>query len=149
MFGLSFWEIGLALAVALVVLGPKRLPPLVRALSQALRSLQRASSELRNAVAEPLEQVRQPLTQMRDDLLHTVSHVEQQVRDDLQEPEPSVPAAGEIEDTRTPDGRGLGPGLLAEGPAPEINTRTDASTGDETNPQDNAAGSKPSRSDPA
>jgi sec-independent protein translocase protein TatB len=86
MFGFSFWEIGVAMVVALVVLGPKRLPALARSVSKAMRSLQRASSDLRNAVAEPLDEVRQPLQQMRDDLVHTVTHFERRVRRDMEEP---------------------------------------------------------------
>lgn len=73
MFGLSFWEIALILVVALVVLGPKRLPDAARTLGRGLRSLRRASSDIRNAIEEPLREVREPLQEMRDDLYEAVN----------------------------------------------------------------------------
>ena len=79
MFGLSFWEITLILAVALLVLGPKRLPQLAKSVGKGLRELRRASTDLRSAIEEPREEVRQPLEEIRNDLVDTVHGFEEEV----------------------------------------------------------------------
>lgn len=45
MFGLGVWEIAVVLAVALVVLGPKRLPHVAKQLGRTLRDFRRAASD--------------------------------------------------------------------------------------------------------
>jgi TatA/E family protein of Tat protein translocase len=47
-FGLSFAEIAVILALALVVLGPKRLPEIARSIGRGLREIRRASDEVRD-----------------------------------------------------------------------------------------------------
>ncbi|MBW2731675.1 MAG: twin-arginine translocase TatA/TatE family subunit [Deltaproteobacteria bacterium] len=85
MFGLSFWEIALIFIVALVVLGPKRLPDAARVLGKGLRSLRRASTDIRSVIEEPLREVQEPLQEMRDELYSAVNtfseDVAQSVRD--------------------------------------------------------------------
>ena len=44
-FGLGFWEIVLILLVALIVLGPNKLPDIARTLGKTLRSLRKATSD--------------------------------------------------------------------------------------------------------
>ena len=79
MFGLSFWEIGLIMMVALLVLGPKRLPGLAKSVGKGLRELRKASTDLRSVIEEPLEEIRQPLEEMRSDLVDTVHRVGEEV----------------------------------------------------------------------
>lgn len=45
MFGLGLWELALILAVALVVLGPERLPKIARQLGRGVRELRRAARD--------------------------------------------------------------------------------------------------------
>ena len=47
MFGLGFWEVVVIVVVALLFVGPDRLPNFFRALGRATREFQRASKELR------------------------------------------------------------------------------------------------------
>lgn len=47
MFGIGFPELLLIMALALIVLGPKRLPDLARALGRGLSEFKRASDELK------------------------------------------------------------------------------------------------------
>lgn len=47
MFGLGMQEILLILVVALVVIGPKRLPDIARALGKAMREFRHATDDLR------------------------------------------------------------------------------------------------------
>lgn len=94
MFGLSFWEIAVIAAVALLALGPKRLPEVAKSLGKFLRELRNASSGLRSAVDEPLEEIRKPLLDMRNDLVSTVHQIgreiEKEVKQDENTPNPEA-----------------------------------------------------------
>ena len=50
MFGLGVTEILLILVVALLVLGPKRLPEAARSLGRSMAEFRRASSEIRSSL---------------------------------------------------------------------------------------------------
>ncbi len=52
MFGIGFPELLLIMALALIVLGPKRLPDLARALGRGLSEFKRASDELKQTFDE-------------------------------------------------------------------------------------------------
>ena len=55
MFNLGMTEILIILGVALLVLGPKRLPELARALGKGLAEFKRATSDLHVTLDEPGE----------------------------------------------------------------------------------------------
>jgi len=106
MFGLSFWELAMILVVALLVLGPKRLPGLAKSVGKGLRELRRASSDLRSAIEEPLEEVRRPLQDLRDDLMDSVHEFGQEIEREATTDEGSGPlqladpGQTEVEDRR-------------------------------------------------
>jgi Tat protein translocase TatB subunit len=54
MFGIGFPELVMILAVALVVLGPQRLPEVARMLGRAYAQLRRASEEFQNTIRQDL-----------------------------------------------------------------------------------------------
>lgn len=56
MFGIGMPELLMILVVALLVLGPKRLPEVARSLGRGMAEFRRASSELRNTLRQPLEE---------------------------------------------------------------------------------------------
>ncbi len=85
MCGLSHWELILILAVALVVLGPRRLPGLAKSIGKGLRDLRRASNDLRSAIEEPLDEIRRPLEDMRSDLVDTIRNIEDQIEAEAQQ----------------------------------------------------------------
>lgn len=93
MFGLSFWELAMILIVALVVLGPKRLPDLARTIGGGLRSLRRASADLRQAIEEPLREVQEPLEEMRREIYQTVHHFEGEIAKSLEETKDGIEEA--------------------------------------------------------
>ncbi len=47
MFGLGIWELALIAVVALVVLGPRRLPEVARQVGRALNEFRRATTSLK------------------------------------------------------------------------------------------------------
>ena len=50
MFGLSMWEIGLIMAVALLVLGPKKLPELAKKLGETIREFRSATDSFKSTM---------------------------------------------------------------------------------------------------
>ncbi len=62
MFGLSFWEIGLIMAVALIVLGPKKLPEMAKKLGEGLREFRNATSGFKSVVEDEIYKPPAPAT---------------------------------------------------------------------------------------
>ena len=56
MFGIGMPELLVILVVALLVLGPKRLPEVARSLGRGMAEFRRASSELRQSLNTPPEE---------------------------------------------------------------------------------------------
>jgi len=52
MFGIGFPELLMILAIALMVIGPKRLPEIAKALGRAMAEFKRATDEFRNSINE-------------------------------------------------------------------------------------------------
>lgn len=52
MFGIGFPELLLILAIALMVIGPRKLPDIARALGRAMAEFKRATDEFRNTLEE-------------------------------------------------------------------------------------------------
>ncbi len=52
MFGIGFPELLLIMAIALIVLGPKRLPDIARALGRGFSEFKKATDELKNTFEE-------------------------------------------------------------------------------------------------
>lgn len=71
MFGIGMPELLLILAVALIVLGPKKLPELARALGKGLAEFRRATEELKEEFQQMEHQVENspPEASVKDDAL--------------------------------------------------------------------------------
>ena len=74
MFGIGMPELILILAVALIVLGPKKLPDLAKSLGRALREFKKATSELKESITvdNELTDVKKTFDEMNDDIRKTV-----------------------------------------------------------------------------
>jgi Tat protein translocase TatB subunit len=54
-FGIGPWELLLILVVALIVVGPGKLPEIARTLGKTMRAIRKVSSELTTAVTREME----------------------------------------------------------------------------------------------
>lgn len=52
MFGLGFWEIAIILGVALLVLGPSKLPELAKGLGKGLREFRKATEDFKSTIED-------------------------------------------------------------------------------------------------
>jgi TatA/E family protein of Tat protein translocase len=70
MFGIGVPELLLILAIALIVIGPKKLPDLAKSLGRALREFKKATSELKDSfeLDSELRDVKKPFNQLGGDL---------------------------------------------------------------------------------
>ena len=53
--GIGIWEILLILIVALIVLGPRRVPEIARKLGQVVRAVRKASNDLSTAITREID----------------------------------------------------------------------------------------------
>ncbi len=83
MFGIGMPELLLILGLALIVLGPKKLPELARALGKGMAEFRRAADELK-------EEFRQ-LERETDDDMPNISQAEEPARESPPESEPHSP----------------------------------------------------------
>ena len=60
MFGLSFWEIAIIMVIALVVLGPSKLPEIARNLGKGLREFRKATEEFKDTVSTEMHRPEPP-----------------------------------------------------------------------------------------
>ena len=60
MFGIGMTELMVVLVVALLVLGPQRLPEIARALGRGMAEFRRASNDLRASLSASLDEERPP-----------------------------------------------------------------------------------------
>ena len=58
--GIGIWEILLILIVALIVLGPGRLPEIARTIGKTVRAIKKASADLTTTVTRELETQNKP-----------------------------------------------------------------------------------------
>jgi len=74
MFGIGMPEMILILAVALIVLGPKKLPDLAKSLGRALREFKKATSELKESidVDNELTDVKKTFDEINNDIREAV-----------------------------------------------------------------------------
>jgi Tat protein translocase TatB subunit len=103
MFGLGFGEILLVLAIALIVIGPKKLPDVARGLARGIAEFRRATDDIQRTVQRELH------APLREDLLKDLNSARVQRRPGPPpatppSPEPAAPTstAGAEQETTTP-----------------------------------------------
>lgn len=77
MFGLGAGELFLIFIIALLFLGPKKLPELAKGLGQAMREFQKARDEMMNEVNKPHPEVKTDVkTDVKKDVEVTATKLE-------------------------------------------------------------------------
>ena len=75
MFGIGMPELLLILAVALIVIGPKKLPDLARSLGKAMGEFKRATNDLKQSIEQDtgIDEVRKSLKETNQDLKRSLN----------------------------------------------------------------------------
>ena len=75
MFGIGMPELLLLLAIALIIIGPKKLPDLAKSLGRAMREFKKATNEFKETIQidEDLSDVKKAFDGLGDDIKDSVS----------------------------------------------------------------------------
>ena len=75
MFGIGMPELLLILAIALIVIGPKKLPDLAKSLGRTMREFKKATNEFKDTlqIDEDLSEVKKAFDDLGDDIKDSVS----------------------------------------------------------------------------
>lgn len=106
--GIGLFEIVVVLAIMLIVLGPERMPEVIRMLAKVVRELRAAASEMRDQVEQMgmIDELRKPAEAVRDTLRQ--ADVREELK--LQAPETAP------DDGQSPAATGPVPDAPAESP---------------------------------
>ena len=97
MFGIGFPELLLILAIALIVLGPKRLPDLAKALGRGLAEFKKATDELKQTIHDETQVAEQRDKLIQDGKIYPPGHMTES------EPAESTETAPATEETANSD----------------------------------------------
>ncbi len=101
MFGISGMELAIVMLVALLVLGPDRLPQVARFLARLMRELRRASDEVRMHIDPDLDAYRSA----HRDIMSKIEEVDTPARDEPPEKTPEKTPEKNIDEKDEKDGK--------------------------------------------
>lgn len=96
MFGIGMPELILLLAIALIVIGPKKLPDLAKSLGRAMREFKKATNEFKETIQidEDLSDVKKAFDDLGDDIKESVSPKKDTA--EFKRPDESKPAEDKV-----------------------------------------------------
>ena len=109
MFGIGMPELILIAVVALIVLGPKKLPELAKSMGKAMREFKKATSELKETfqIEEDVSEVKKAFSDFHSDVNKAVRAEDTSPASPVQEPEaPAEKPAAPAGDTAPRDSMG-------------------------------------------
>ncbi|MBF0204288.1 MAG: twin-arginine translocase TatA/TatE family subunit [Desulfamplus sp.] len=87
MFGLGMPEILLILAIALMVIGPKKLPDLAKTLGRAMGEFKKAAYEFKNSIdmEDTVKEFNEPMKSLKNDLKSFSDPLKDSIKTDFSE----------------------------------------------------------------
>jgi len=108
MFGIGMPEMILILAIALIVIGPKKLPDLAKSLGRAMREFKRATSEFKESIEiddelKELKDVKKSFDDLSDEISENMDVTKGlgNLNDNKKETNSTLPAPSEDEESET------------------------------------------------
>lgn len=89
-FGINGGEMIMLLVIALIVLGPQRLPKIARRAGEISREIRAVALDFRQGIEREVEALEEPLKQMRDDVAGPLREVQDDIRSVSEEFKSSV-----------------------------------------------------------
>jgi sec-independent protein translocase protein TatB len=120
MFGIGMPELILILAIALIVIGPKKLPDLAKSLGRAMREFKRATSEFKESIEiddeiKELKDAKRSFDDLSDEVKESLNatkgledvvdhkketnNIETEIKDDQESTSSNFPASSEEEES--------------------------------------------------
>jgi Tat protein translocase TatB subunit len=125
-FNLGMGEITVILLLALIFLGPKKLPEMASGLGRMIRQLRKVTSDVKNeivlddAIRKPFEELRDAVT-LHPDELRRRDNIKQALEETRQRLEAEAAAANAPPANPDLNGDGtIDPAAMAEGPSPDV-----------------------------
>ena len=101
MFNIGPWELILLMAIALIVIGPSKLPDLARALGKGLAEFKKASKEIKDSfnLDEEIKSIENDTIDTINDFKDSIESVEDDSDEDLEPPDEEVAPTEDTADT--------------------------------------------------
>ena len=98
MFGISMPEMIVILVIALIVLGPKRLPELAKSLGKAMGEFKKALNDLKDSmgVTEDIKEVKKAFGEINDNVKNVVDIGISGTKDEKRVAHPAAPHSGAV-----------------------------------------------------